>query len=241
MIVLSPPAGASREACPVNDPIPYRYATDRFGFYIAASDQEILSQVNRLMVRSGFVGVMDTAGRMQYVIDGRRGAPFAAKRIMETTERVIQERTAQENPLLACLSPAVDMILTRHQIAQELKGYRYLRFILLLVGLDDSKLRPISKTLYPAAASHFRVSSSHIERDIRYALRKTDLFRMGLATSASVCRLYGEMMRCAEDYMQKETPSAEPEDDRGRYRSCGESLPGLRVADQEDTTLDDSV
>ncbi len=225
----------------MTEPLPYRYVPEKIGFYIAASEQDILAQVNRLMMRSGLVGIMDTAGRLQYILDGRRGTPFVVKRIIETTDRVIKEQTEQANPLLASLSPSADLVLAAHDIAQELKGYHYLRFILLLVGLDETRLRPISKNLYPAAAAHFRVGISQIERDIRYALHKTDLYQLGLTTAAAICRLYSEMMRLAEDLLNKETPPAGISPGRGQYWNGGESTTGLIVADQAGTTLDGGV
>ena len=201
----------------MNDPVPYRYSTDKLGFYIAASDQDILTQVSRLMSRNGYVGVMDTAGRVQYLIDGRRGTPYAARRIIETTGRVVRDQQEKVSPLLAQMGPAADQVLMIHGIRPELKGYRYLRYMLLLVGLDEARLRPISKTLYPAAASHFRVSAAQIERDVRYAFQKTDYREQGLTSTAAICRLYDEMIRVAEKSKENQTPSAVHLDNEGCY------------------------
>jgi hypothetical protein len=225
----------------MNDPSPYRYASDKIGFYIAANDQEILAQVNRLMTRSGFVGIMDTAGRLQYVLDGRRGTPYVAKRIIETAGMIMREHSEEFSPLLACLSPAADLVLAGHDIAQELKGYHYLRYILLLVGLDENRLRPISKNLYPTAATFFRVNVSQIERDVRYALQKTDFRQLGLTTAASICRLHNEMLRLAEELLNKEMPPASRETDRGQYWNGGGPLAGLPVADHEGMAVDGGV
>ena len=190
-------------------PLSYRYSEDELGFYVAASDQDMLSQINRIMHRSGYVGVMDTAGRMHYIVDGRRGSPFVSRRIMETTGRIIRDQMSDSYPLQDCLSQVVDGILAKHALRPELKGCRYLRYLLLLIGLDESKLRPISKTLYPEAARHFQVSIAHIERDIRYALLRTDLRQIGLTTTASVCRLYNEMILAAENLQKQEKPSSD--------------------------------
>jgi hypothetical protein len=201
----------------MNDPAQYRYGSDKLGFYIAASDQDLLGQVNRLMSRSGYVGVMDTAGRLQYLVDGRRGSPHAARRIVETTGRILRDQADLVNPLLLQIAPATDRVLATHAIRPELKGYRYLRYMLLQVGLDETSLRPVSKTLYPAAASHFRTSISQIERDIRYAMQKTDLRQQGLTCAAAICRLYDEVMRLAESMQKNETPPAIASDNGGRY------------------------
>lgn len=199
----------------MNDPAPYRIASDKLGFYIAANDHEILAQVNRLMTRSGYVGMMDTAGRLQYLVDGRRGSPHAARRIVETAGRILRDREESANPLLLYLAPAADEVLAAYGILQNLKGYRYLRYLLLLAGLDDGRLRPVSKTLYPAAASHFRVTVAQIERDIRYACRRSSLHELGLTNTSAICRLYDEMIRRAEARRNKEMPSGTVKDAEG--------------------------
>lgn len=46
---------------------------DQTGFFIAASDFDLLDHVSRMIKRQGMVGMMDTAGRMQYLVDGAKG------------------------------------------------------------------------------------------------------------------------------------------------------------------------
>ncbi len=185
----------------------YRYTEDKLGFYVAANDQDMLDQINRLLHRSGCVGIMDTAGRMHYLIDGRRGPPFASRRILEAAGRLLCDRLEERTPLQDAMVCAVDDVLTGHAVRPELKGYRYLRYLLLSIGLEETKLRPMTKTLYPAVAAHFHVGVIHVERDIRYALRQTDLHQQGLAPTAAICRLYNEIIHQAETEQQKEKPS----------------------------------
>ncbi|HBP38664.1 MAG TPA: hypothetical protein DD640_07990, partial [Clostridiales bacterium] len=128
----------------MKDPAPYLYDSDKICFYIAASDQDLLTQVNRLMVRSGYIGIMDTAGRLQYVLDGRRGSPYVTRRILETTGRILRDQADQAEPAQHYLSQAADQVLADHAIAPELKGSCYLRHLLLQAGQDETLLRPIS-------------------------------------------------------------------------------------------------
>jgi hypothetical protein len=73
-----------------------------------------------------------------------------------------------------------------------------MRYLLLAVGLDETQLHPISKTLYPTVASHYQVNIAQIERDIRYSLHDTDLHRQGLTTTAAISRMYHELIHLAE-------------------------------------------
>ena len=201
----------------MNDSAPFRYANEKIGFYIASGDQELLLQVNKLMARNGYVGIMDTAGRVQYLVDGRMGSPFAARRIMDTAGRLLRDQQEQTCPVKRCLGPAVDHVLAAHGIRPELKGFSYLRYMLLMAGYDETSLRPVSKTLYPAAATHFKVTPGQVERDIRYAMHKSDFHSLGLTGAAAICRMHDEMMREAENMAQKKTSFADPEGDEGRY------------------------
>lgn len=182
----------------MNDPTEYRYPNDKVGFYVAASDQEMLAQVSRLMSRSGYIGIMDTAGRMQYLIDGRRGPPYAARRIVESAGRLLGESQATYNIIRQSLTAVIDQILASHGLRTELRGYRYLRYILMQAGQNETLLRPICKTLYPAAATQFHVSCAQVERDIRYALHKSDFHQSGLSAAPAICHLHSEIMQMAE-------------------------------------------
>lgn len=190
-------------------PVP---APDELAFFVAANDRDVLGQINHLMASHGYVGVMDTAGRLHYLVDGRRGTPYASRRILEVTGRILCDRLEASQPLQQLICRSVDRVLNEHGIRPELKGYRYLRCMLLLIGLDDTKIKPISKKLHPAVAAHFRVRVSQVERDVRYALRETDLYRSGLTPTAVICRLQRDLVRSVEDqqllYVQNDSQPA---------------------------------
>jgi hypothetical protein len=193
----------------MEDPVTRALPTDRLGFYIAAGDQDILGQVNKMMNRSGYIGVMDTAGRIQYIIDGRRGGAHAVRRIIETTGRILQDRQAEDQTLHQYLGQAADQVLAAHAIRQSLKGHRFLRYLLREAGLDETRLRPISKTLYPVVARHFKVSISQVERDIRYMLLQSDFQGQKITSIAIISRLHDEMIRKASELKGlKETQEA---------------------------------
>lgn len=212
----------------------YRYTPEKLSFYITAGDQDMLGQINRIMSRSGYVGVMDTAGRLHYLIDGRRGSPFASRRILEATGRIMRDQLEAGDPLRNNLVRFVDSVLVRHKLRPELKGYQYVRYLLLAVGLDESLLRPISKTLYPTVASHYQVNISQIERDIRYSLLETDLHHQGLTTTAAISRLYHELIRLAESTESSAGQTdAAAESIAALYSDETEKLPLARVSDGE--------
>lgn len=184
--------------------LPYRYTDHELAFYIVATDRDMLSRINRLMSRSGYVGLMDTAGRLHYIVDGRRGVPYASMRILEATGRILCDREQKAQPFLQSINRTVDTVLASHGLRPELKGYQYLRCMLVLVGFDETKLKPVSKTLYPVVSEHFHVTVSQVERDIRYALHETDFHKNGLTPSAAICRLHQELVQKAEEALMHE-------------------------------------
>jgi len=160
-----PPAGDTRP--PAGDFRPLACDPEAISFYIAANDQELLRQVRSFMQQSGLVGIADTAGRLHYIVDGSRGTPYATRRILETTNRCSAERGDQARLLDHQLPDVIGRVLDRCGIRHELKGRIYLEHILHLAVLDERRLKPLSKTLYPDVARHFKSRSSQVESDIR--------------------------------------------------------------------------
>ncbi len=173
--------------------IPRLATTDQTGFFIAASDYDLLSHVSRLIKRQGLVGMMDTAGRMQYLVDGRRGTPLAARRILDTTQRLVRDMVMDPDELRPLRVLAVDEVLRRWQLTPRLKGYRYLRYILVVAAGNDRILRPVSKNLYPLVAEEFKVPFSQIERDIRYCLKTRNSPEPPISNTSAISRMCDEV------------------------------------------------
>ena len=55
--------------------VAYHDNQEKLAFYVAANDRDMLGKINQLLARNGCVGFTDTAGRVHYLIDGRRGVP----------------------------------------------------------------------------------------------------------------------------------------------------------------------
>lgn len=183
------------------------------GFYIASTDQELLNQVSQVINRNGYVGLMDTAGRIHYVIDGRRGSPYAARRIEEAAGRMSRDRDEAIADRSQQLGRIIDRVMQSNLHNSHLKGYRYLRCMLGLTTHDPTLLRPISKTLYPTVAVQFHVTTTQVERDVRYVLKLASeqpgqdsfsLLKQGehLSNTAAICRLHDLVLMEFEDLPQ---------------------------------------
>ncbi len=181
-----------------------RNPQDELGFYVAANDRELVRQITELFGRRGFVGVADGYGRMRYLVDGRDGPVTASSRILGTADEAMRRKTEHDERLLPYESAAITAVLDESRIQPSLKGYRFLRFILSLAYRDDSLLRPITKTLYPAVAERFHNKTDHIERDVRYAIRTSGFKPAGVSSSTAICLLHDRIQVLAEAMYQRD-------------------------------------
>jgi hypothetical protein len=145
-----------------------RRPKDEFGFYLVASNRELLNHVEKLMNRQGLFGVMDSSGRVHYLIDARKGSPYAARRILTTAEHLIREQSRLEIGQIAQVYHAIDSVLERFAFNVHLRGYRLLQEMMRLIAEDVSLLNPISKRLYPLIAERYKMTPYQVERNVRY-------------------------------------------------------------------------
>lgn len=174
------------------------------GFYIAASDQEMLMRVSSIVDRFGYVGLMDTAGKVHYLVDGRKGSPYAARRIREVAGKLLSNDQEYQQDNLDRILQSVDTVLNHEAVPRHLKGYRYLRFMLHQTAADPSLLSPVTKTLYPDAARHFKVKPAQIERDIRYAVKNSKEPLADFSNTVAICHLH-DLVSINMRYLEQET------------------------------------
>ncbi len=144
-----------------------------YGFYIACDDRAILNCVNAMLLSHGLVGLSDTEGKIHYLIDGRRGKNYI---LGQVKERVLPLREASpENSMYedAVTYRAIDTVIRRYGFQETLMGTRILRVLLFRLYKEPKLLKCASKSLYPLAQPEFHITASQVERNLRYAIRKS--------------------------------------------------------------------
>ena len=68
------------------------------------------------------------------------------------------------------LEVMISEVLHQIGVPAHIKGYRYLRYSIMLCTNDSSMLGSITKILYPTVAKHFATTPSRVERAIRHAI-----------------------------------------------------------------------
>ncbi|MFA5585783.1 MAG: sporulation initiation factor Spo0A C-terminal domain-containing protein [Saccharofermentanales bacterium] len=161
------------------------------GFYLVASNRELLSHVEALMNRSGVFGVLDSSGRVHYLLDGRKGSPFAARKVMTTADQLIRQTKGDARSERRRIRAVVGKVLDGYGWNRQLRGFRLLAGILSLTACDPSLLNPVSKRLYPQMAHLHGLRPHQVERNVRYLF--DDLAaREAVGTGGGPGRLLGE-------------------------------------------------
>jgi len=180
------------------------YAAQDIGFYFASSDRDLIDKVSSIMKRNGHLSFSDSMGREHYLLDGRSGVPALTRNIDGVTKRLIDKNKDDYEQMRPYFSLAIDCILEQSRLPNQLKGYRYIKFILYRLIEDDSLVSPISKTVYPSLCELYKCTPFQIERDIRYAILKSTLTTRRLAPKAFICKLLEYANKLAYEMKNKE-------------------------------------
>lgn len=141
-------------------------------FYVAANNHDLLRSIDKIMEGKGLLSFKDQSGKYHYLVDGRRGAPYAADNIDQMARMILNNkgRNIEQEELNAEFY--VDSVLSCYEFDQSLNGYRYIRYILIQITLNPSLNHSLSKNIYPLCAKAFSVNSAQVERNIRYCLER---------------------------------------------------------------------
>lgn len=146
--------------------------TDSLAFFIAGSNKELLQDIQRLMSSHGIVGVHDPSGKVHFIVEGRKGAQFAANRVNSMTQMLLRDASNEAGGDEAKVQLYVDAVLQCYAFRKNLRGYDFLRYILILLLLHPEMKSPMVKYIYSSTASAFRVSASQVERNLRYCFQQ---------------------------------------------------------------------
>lgn len=168
----------------------YPLRTDKeVGFYVVCSDRMILDNINTMLKKKGMVGISDTAGRIHYMVDARKNVRTATDHILGEAFRNLDLSSVSNASILE----VTEETLTKNGMDRSLLGTRILRCMLLQSMQDPTLLTVVSKRLYPLVGKEFGISSSQVERNLRYALSRTKLYRDGLRNVYIVQKLFDDI------------------------------------------------
>lgn len=179
------------------------YAAQDIGFYFASSDRELIEKVSTIMKRNGHMSFSDSMGREHYLLDGRSGVPILTRNIDSVTKRIVNKNKDDYEKIRPFFSVAIDKTMEMSGLSNQLKGFRYIKFILFRLIEDDSLVSPISKTIYPSLCEIYHCTPYQIERDIRYAIQKTKKVNEKPSPKSYICALLEQANKLACEMKSK--------------------------------------
>lgn len=172
-------------------PVNKHYASQDISFHLASSDKDLVEKVSSILKRNGHLTFSDSMGRDHYLVDGRSGMPILSRNIDSAAQKLYDKNRAKYGKTVEFDFAAVSRTLEISGIPKHLKGYRYIKYILERLMENDTLVSPISKTVYPEISQMYGCKSFQIDRDIRYAISKSDYADLNPSPKAFICNLLG--------------------------------------------------
>ena len=165
----------------------YKRRGTETGIYIACTDRSMLETINSMLGRKGLIGVSDAEGKFHYIVDGRKSSKRAASRIIEivTANASMIEDEMPDKQLTNILKSVLifydfDMTLIGtsaiFEIVRRMVIYRDLYFCAM-------------RELYGFAGEILGLSYYQVERDIRYAVKRSSFYKEGIKTTMVLRRI----------------------------------------------------
>lgn len=164
------------------------------GLYIVCDDNSIVRNINNMVKKSGIVGLVDSAGRTHYLIDGRKNGSVTAESVGNL---LVNGKNASE---LKCNQGGIGIdsliceVLDRYGFDLKLNGYRMIGNILKHKYMMQDSDRLSVQMMYEITAKDFRTSYTLVERNIRYAIKKSSLGNTGLSGFRAIDHLYESLL-----------------------------------------------
>ena len=168
------------------------------GIYVVCNDKSIMDRINHMFRTQGVIGMTDGEGNVHYMVDGRR----SEKNMIQSLSRFIDNNTIGRNPdagagffIRRDIADAVDRVFTEYGFDLSLMGTRSLMTITENMIYSEELSSCTLKELMSVAAKNTGTTYSQAERNIRYAIRKSDLGDSSLKTSSVIRLMTNESLR----------------------------------------------
>ena len=153
----------------------FKLKNDMRGFYVASDNREIMKKMEALLKTKGYFAYVDTSGRLNYLIDGRKNIYKAGNVISKIAEKEMLYNSGRSGTAWE-----IDEKRLRRLIQEKLKKlgfkiqHRGSAMIeeAVLYGLRfPERIVPMSYYIYPLLSEKFKVRARQVDRLIRYAIK----------------------------------------------------------------------
>jgi hypothetical protein len=172
---------------------------EEVGIFIVCSDKNLLSIINQIMRHNGLIAVSDTAGRQHYVIDGRSNPTFAARCVQ--TLVFSEQQNLYDTKLNECnkrIERVISEILDKYHFDKSLMGSSLLTILLRIIYINGTGSS--FKKIYSEVGAPFYMNAAQVERNIRYSIRKSDLWSDGVKNIKIYLKLLEDIRKKVKNY-----------------------------------------
>ncbi len=178
------------------------------GIYVVCSDRVLLNTINTMLRRKGIIGVADAEGKMHYLVDARRNPAYAARAINNLVFNEIEEDDQGGGPLGDQILPqtvkaVIDEVMLSYGFDLTLLGSKAMAIVIRKLALRDQTERLSTKQLFSIAAESLDVKYIHVERNIRYAIKKSGNDIDGIKSMTIIRELATQVRRRLERIIGK--------------------------------------
>lgn len=143
---------------------------------VVCSDLSLLENINTLLRQKGVIAVEDDYGVLHYIVDGRNNRREAAGRITTiSTQGDAADELAKED---AFLDLCVKSVLREYGFDLSLIGTEIIYRSICSCFRKGVPVPPTLKGLFSEIGNEYELSLEQCERDVRYAVSKSNLKNM---------------------------------------------------------------
>lgn len=171
---------------------------DQISICIACTDDSILDEVNTLMKDTGIISISNTTGGVQFIVDARYSKTEALVRLHNFLIDCGREKNVNKYEVSRNM-PYIEAVLNAYNMNHKYIGTKLVGDIIDMILQGEITNRMTLKHVYIVLASYTGQSYYQVERDIRYALERSDCPR----TKYTKMQLFVKMAREARRYKEK--------------------------------------
>lgn len=173
------------------------------GIYVVCDDDFLLSKINGMLKSKGVIGIADAEGKVHYFVDGRKNLGRTIARI----DQIVSDSTAvirAEIESSSSVAEVIKSLLEFYDFDVTLIGTIAIQEILYRMVTDKAVYYYGIRDLTGIAQDTLRLTYDQVERDIRYAIRKSSFDGMRVKTRVVLRNLADEVFERIEKIQSQE-------------------------------------
>ena len=143
---------------------------------VVCSDLSLLESINSLLLQKGIISIEDEYGVLHYIVDGRSNRKEVAGKITSLSSG--SKDSAELAKEDAYIELCVKSVLREYGFDLSLTGTELIYRTVVNSFRKGKPLPPTMKAMYYESGKEHRLSYEQSERDVRYAITKSNLKNM---------------------------------------------------------------